>query len=138
MFCLAVPKNFVGEYFPVEIFSGTEKLWIKGGGAGVSRFAVESFLSHSAEIFRRGIPYCCSNFGYRKSLDKKGVEYQNFPSKVFCLTMPEIFAGEPFCAVSQKISGSEKFMDIQGGVSRFSVENFFLFYGAEICRMGIL
>ena len=53
------------------------------------------------------------------------MEYQNFPSKVFCLTMPEIFAGEPFCAVSQKISGSEKFMDIQGEYQDFPSKIFF-------------
>ena len=66
------------------------------------------FLFHSAGKFRRGIFYCCSNFGYRKRLDKKGVDYQHFPSKVFCLTVPKIFAGEPLCALFQKISGSEK------------------------------
>ncbi len=32
----------------------------------------------------------------------------DFLSKVYCLTVPKIFAGEPFCAVFQKISGSEK------------------------------
>ena len=32
----------------------------------------------------------------------------DFPSKIFCLTVPEKFVGEPFCAVFQKISGSEK------------------------------
>ena len=42
------------------------------GGRGVSRFSVENFLSHSPKNFRRGILYCCSNVGYRKSLDKKG------------------------------------------------------------------
>ena len=42
---------------------------------GVSRFSVENFLSHSAENFRREILYCCINFGYRKSLEKRG-EYQ--------------------------------------------------------------
>ena len=52
-------------------FSVAKKFMDKGGG-GVSRFSVENFLSHSAEIFRRGILYCCNNFGYRKSLDKGG------------------------------------------------------------------
>ena len=35
-------------------------------------------------------------------------EYQDLLSKVFCLTVPKNFVGEPFCAVFQKISGSEK------------------------------
>ena len=40
--------------------------------------------------------------------------------------MPKIFVGEPFCAVFQKISGSEKVIGSErgGGVSRFSVENY--------------
>ena len=66
IFCLTVPKNSVGESFTVALISGVEKVWIRRGG--VSRFSVENFLSHSAEIFRRGILYCCINFGYRKSL----------------------------------------------------------------------
>ncbi len=41
--------------------------------------------------------------------------YQDFPSKIFCLRMPKKFIGEPFCAVFQKTSGSEKFMDKRGG-----------------------
>ncbi len=78
----------------------------------MSRYSVGSFLSHSAENFRRGILYCCSIFGYRKNLDKKwgggGVDYQDFPSKIFRLTVPKIFADEPFFALFQKFCGSEK------------------------------
>ena len=51
-FCLTVPKCFIGEHFGV--------------------FFYRTFFSHSAENFRRGILYCCNNFGYRKSLDKGG------------------------------------------------------------------
>ena len=41
--------------------------------------------------------------------------------------MPKNFVGEPFCAVFQKISGSEKFMDKrEGELSRFSFEIFCL------------
>ena len=32
----------------------------------------------------------------------------DFLSKFFCLTVPKSFVGEPFCAVFQKIFGSEK------------------------------
>ena len=86
IFCLTVPKISVGESFTVASISGIEKVWIRGGGGGggrVSRFSVENFLSHSAENFRRGILYCCFSFGYRKSLDKRGGEYQDIPSKIF-------------------------------------------------------
>ena len=43
----------------------------------------------------------------KKFNDKRG-EYQAFPSKFFCLTVPKNLVGEPFCAVFQKHSGSEK------------------------------
>ena len=45
-----------------------------------------------------------------KIMDKRGGVwgYQDFPSKYFCLTMPKTFVGEPFCALFQKRSGSEK------------------------------
>ena len=35
----------------------------------------------------------------------------DFLSKFFCPAVPKNFVGEPFCAVFQKVSGSEKFMD---------------------------
>ena len=53
-------------------FPVVKKFMDKMGGGGVSRYSVEKFLSHSVEKFRRGILYCCINFGYRKSLDKSG------------------------------------------------------------------
>ena len=77
IFCLTVPKNFVGEPFSVSLILGTGKVWIREGG-GVSRL-----LSHSAENFRRGILYCCNNFGYRKSLDKGGGRVSQFSVEVF-------------------------------------------------------
>ncbi len=70
----------------------------------------QKFLSHSAENFRRGILYCCINFGYRKSLEKRGGgEYQEFASKIFCLTVPKISLGESsvvaFFLGTQKVWG---------------------------------
>ena len=38
----------------------------------MSRFSVEKLLSHSAVTFCTGILYCCNNFGYRKTLVKRG------------------------------------------------------------------
>ena len=43
----------------------------------------------------------------KKFMDKKG-GIKIFPSKVFCLTVPENFVGEPFCAVFQKNSVSQE------------------------------
>ena len=41
-------------------------------------------------------------FGIEKGL------CHDFLSNFFCLAVPKNFVGEPFCAVFQKISGSEK------------------------------
>ena len=101
--CLTVPKLFVGESFTVALNSCIEKVWIRGGG-GESRFSVENFLSHSAENFRRRILYCCTKFGYRKSLEKRGGEVQHFLSKIFCLTLPKDSVGESFTVAL--VSGS--------------------------------
>ena len=74
IFCLTVPKNFAGEPFSAVLqkFPVAKKFMDNGGGGGVSRFSVENFLSHSAGNFRRGILFCCIDFGYRKSLNKRG------------------------------------------------------------------
>ena len=129
IFCLAVPKKFVREPFCVskkmvpkifmhrrrehyvivenflfqrtekfckgsllfQKFSGVDKsLCVTEGWGGVSRFSVEKI-------------------GYRKVLCFRGLCHDfRFSVQFFCLTVPKIFAGEPFCAVFQKISGSEK------------------------------
>ncbi len=48
----------------------------------------------------------------KKIMDKKAGEYQDFPSKVFCLTIPKKFVGEPF-SVSIN-SGIENFLGFRG------------------------
>ena len=125
-FCLKVPRNFVGDSFSVSLNSGAEKVWIREGG--LSRFSVEKYLSHSAENFR----------GWRESLsvsfilgiDKVwtrggGRQYQDFPSKFFCLTVPEEFLREHFRV--SFISGMGNFL-LQRVMSRFSIlcRNFFV------------
>ena len=115
VFCLTVPKNLVGEpsCAVFQKISGSEKFMDKrGGGGGVSRFSFENFLSHSAENFRRGILYCCNNFGYRKNLDQKGGSITIF-RRSFCLTVPKYFIGEHF-GVSEKFF-YRKFSCIGGG-----------------------
>ena len=42
----------------------------------------------------------------KKFMDKRGGDYQDFPSKIFCLTVPKIFVGEPLSV--SLISGTEK------------------------------
>ena len=95
---------------------------------GASRFSVEIFLSRSAEKLHRRTLLCCvsENFWYRKSLWIRGGggEYQDFLPKIFCLTVPKNFIGEPSVLCFRKFLVPKKFMDKRGGVSRFSVENF--------------
>ena len=94
------------------------------------RFSVETFMSHKAEKFRRATLVCCvsENFRYRIELwTRRCGEYQNFPSKIFCLTVLRNFVGQPFQAVFQKTSGGENFMDKkEGEVSRFVLKIFCL------------
>ena len=111
-FCFTVPKNFVEEPFWVsENFWYRKVLGIKEG-TGITIFRQNCFCLTVPKIsVGEWILYCCNNFGYRKSLDKRGGggrEYHNFLSKSFCLTVPKNFVEEPVCTVFQKISGSEK------------------------------
>ena len=128
-----MPKISVGESFTVAMISGIEKVWIRGGG-GESRFSVENFLSHSAENFRRCILYCCNNFGYRESLDKRGGSIKIFRRNFF-VSVLKVSVGASFTVAI--ISGLEKVWIREGGVSRFSFE-IFLSHSAENCRRGIL
>ena len=73
--------------------------------------SVGKTLSLSAEQFGRGTTLlCCVQKlpGSEKVLEKKE-EYQKVSWKVFCLTVPKNLVREQrFCAVFQRISGSEK------------------------------
>ena len=85
---------------------GCERMDERGGSI---KIFCRNFWSHSAEDIRRVTLQCFTTFGCRKCLDKRGGgKYQDFLSKIFFLTGPKNFVGEPFCAVFQKISGGEK------------------------------
>ncbi len=62
----------------------------------VQDFPLKFCLSQSAEKFRMGNLLCCVSeyFRFRKILDKRGVRYQGFPSKIFCLRVPKILYGK--------------------------------------------
>ena len=128
-----MPKISVGESFTVALISGIEKVWIRGGG-GVSRSSVENFLSHSAENLPRRTLYCCINFGYRKSLEKRGGGIKIFRRKFFCVTVPKNSVGEPF--IVALISGIEKVW-IRGGDQDFPWK-IFLSHSAEKFRRRTL
>ena len=56
-----------------------------------------------------GEPFCAvfqKIFGSKKFMDKRGVEYRDFPSKTFCLTVPRNFVGKPFSV--SLLSGAEE------------------------------
>ena len=58
---------------------------------------------------------------------RKGVgEHQDFPSKNFSLTVPKNFVGQLCCAVFQKLSGIENFMNKGGEYQDFPSKNFSL------------
>ena len=72
-----------------------------------------------------GEPFSKSPFSGIGKIYASDVYVTIFYVKTFCRTVPKRFLAEPFCAVFQKISSSEKFMDKGGGgVSRFFIENF--------------
>ena len=78
-----------------------------------SRFFVEFFVVSQCRKFPLGSPLVFYLFRVsRKIMDNRGGrggrEYQDFPSKI-CLTAPKNFVAEPFCAVFQKFSVSEKY-----------------------------
>ena len=68
---------------------------------------------------------CFRKFPVAKQfMDKRvGEENQDFPSKIFCLTLPKIFVREPF-GVSL-VLGTEKVW-IRGGTIKFFRRKFFV------------
>ena len=83
-----------------------------------------------------GEPFSVSLISGAQKVWKRGVgEYQDFPSKIFCLKVPRSIVGEPFSV--SLFSGFEKIWIREGGVSRFSVE-IFLSHSAENFLRGTL
>ena len=72
----------------------------------MSRFSVENFLSHSAEIFV-GQALGCQYFEVSKNFMLQRV-MSRFSVEIFCLRLPKNFVRELFYAVFQKNSGSQK------------------------------
>ena len=70
----------------------------------------------------------------KKFVDKKGGEYQDFASKIFCLTVPRNFVGQAFRV--SPISVLEKFYASEGYVTIFCRN--LLSHSAEKFRSGNL
>ena len=91
-----------------------KSLWKRNGERGVSKVSVEHFLSQTAETIRRETLYSFNSFGVSKMFMLQRVMSQ-FSVDLFCLTVPNHFVEEPFCAVFHKISGREKVYGKEGG-----------------------
>ena len=61
--CLTEPKTSVGNPLLLHLFRVSKKFGEEGGG-GVSRLSVKKNFVSRCRKFRRGILYCCINFGY--------------------------------------------------------------------------
>ena len=71
---------------------------------GITFFRRKFFVSQCRKISWASLQ-CLRKFGVSKNfMDNRG--YQDFPSKIFCLTVPKIFVGEPLSV--SLISGIEK------------------------------
>ena len=95
----------------------------------VSTFSAEINFSHTAEKFCRGT-LSVSLFSGIQIVWIRGVgEYQDFPSKIICLTVPRNFVGETFFVAL--ISGTENvWIRGGGGVIRIFCRKIF----ASQCR----
>ena len=100
--------------------SGSEKVLERKGEYQVSKVSVESFLSHSADNFGRGtnLLCCVSESFWQRECFEKDVEgvLKVSVEKVLSHTAEKLGRGTtlPFCAVFQKISGSEKVLEKKG------------------------
>ena len=116
-----------------RIFLVAKKFMKKKGEGRVSKFAVERFLSQSADKVRRR-SFILSIFScIEKFYASEG--FVTIIRRIFCLTVPKLFVEEAFCAVLQKYSGGEKVYGKEGGggISKLSVE-IFLSQSAETFR----
>ena len=90
--------------------SGVEKIMDKRRGSeGVSRFSDESLLSHSTKKLVRE-PLFFKEFLQTKNI-MCGMGVSRFSVINLFVTVPKTFVEDSFCAVFQKLSGSETLMD---------------------------
>ena len=89
-----MPKKFVGQPFRVSLISGLEKFYASEGYVTIF---VEFFCLTVPKIYVGNPSMLCFRIfpEAKMFIDKKG-EYQEFLSKVFCLTMLTNFVVEPF------------------------------------------
>ena len=114
---------------------GNRKSLDKRGGGEYQDFPSKSFASQCRKFL--GEPFTVAIFsGIDKVRIKGGGVYHDFPWKFFCLTVPEYFVGELFCAVFRKVSGIEK-NGIREVEHQDHLSKFFWSLIAESFRRGI-
>ena len=93
-----------------------------------SLFSFEIVLSHSTETFHRGTLLCCVSENIlvaKKFMDKREGEVSRFSFENFLSHSNGKILREHFCAVFQKISGSETVYGLEGrGGKDASITNF--------------
>ncbi len=81
----------------------------KRGGGDIMIFRRIIFLSQCRKIsYGHLVEQCYRHFPAAKKFVDKGGGYQDFPSRNVSLTVSKNFLGQPFCAMFQEFSGSEK------------------------------
>ena len=96
-------EKFRGHPFNVSENLGYRKILCIIGG--ITIFRRKFFVSQCRKISWASLQ-CLRKFGVSKNfMHNRG--YHNFPSKIFCLTVPKNFVGIP--SMSPKIWGIEKF-----------------------------
>ena len=84
---------------------------------GCHDFLSKLFCPIVPKNFRRGTLLWCvpEKFQYRKLFEKQveGSENGEIPSNFCCLTAPKRSVEEPFCAVFQRTSSSEKSLGVK-------------------------
>ena len=131
-----MPKILVGggEPFSVSLISGTEKVWIRGGGRGSIKIFRRSFcLTVPKHFIGKHFGVVSEKFFYRKFSCIGGAGGITVVSELFVSQ----HRNEKLCKGTLLFSGnflvSKKNLWIRGGISRFSVENF-LSHSAENLR----
>ena len=89
----------------VRKFLVVKKLMDKKGGGEYQIFPCKIFRltvpeNFLGQTFRLSLFRVSKNFMLQKVMSQLSVDF-------FCLKVPRIFVGKPFCAVFQKVSGSE-------------------------------
>ena len=131
IFCLTVPKNFVGEHFGVSEKFGYQKFY--ASERGVSGFSVENFVSHSTKKFCRGTLRFFRKFRESQNfVHKKGISL-NSVEKLLSRSADEIRWRTLRCF--EKIPVSKIFKQRRGEASRFC-QNFLISQDRKKLRQG--